>query len=157
MPDPKPQAAGERCDAAVQPLADLDALDDSPVVRDGGATRLRGSRSASSGVACFPAAAVCPRTGARDMSPAEFGPAGTLYSFSTLHVSSRFPTPRTMGYVDLPDSDADPDLDLDPNDGGRVVRVLAEVRGKIDALHCDAAVGLHSDADGRWWVEAVAP
>lgn len=138
MPDGRPAAAGEDAGEAVAPLADLrdrDASDPlADVARDGDRVLLRGARSLSSGVPAFPARPICSRTGARDMRPETFGPEGTLYSFSTVHVSASRAVPYTLGYVDFPDG----------------LRALALVRG--EGLRCDMAVRLAADAEG-WWVE----
>ncbi|MEJ8846139.1 Zn-ribbon domain-containing OB-fold protein [Variovorax rhizosphaerae] len=120
------------------PYADLAAPDQLPFeVRDS-TVLLRGSVSRSSGSRAFPSRDVCPVTGARDMESMTFGPNGTLYSYSTVHVSSSRPTPYTIGYVDF--------------DNG--VRVLAVVEAPAGALGCDVPVELRTDGD-RWFVSVV--
>ncbi|MDB5730973.1 MAG: hypothetical protein JWQ03_868 [Variovorax sp.] len=120
------------------PYTDLAAPDRPPFeVRDG-VVHLRGSVSRSSGSRAYPARAVCPVTGARDMEPMTFGPRGMLYSYSTVHVSSARPTPYTIGYVDF--------------DNG--VRVLAVVEAAAEALGCDIPVELRADGD-RWFVTPI--
>jgi uncharacterized protein len=106
-----------------------------------GEVLLRGSQSRSSGSKAFPAREVCLETGARDMEPMLFGPRGTLYSFSTVRVSSTRPTPYTIGYVDFPNG----------------VRVLANLDASTDlsALACDTPVELRADGDA-WFVVPVS-
>lgn len=102
---------------------------------------LRGSRSRSSGSLAFPEREVCLKTGARDMEPVLFGPRGTLYSYSTVHVSSSRPTPYTIGYVDFPNG----------------VRVLANIdvpSDMTDKLACDTTVELRAHGE-RWFVVPV--
>lgn len=109
--------------------------------RQGDVVMLRGSRSKSSGSLAFPAREVCLETGARDMEPMLFGPRGTLYSYSTVHVSSTRATPYTIGYVDFPNG----------------VRVLANVEspaGQPLTLLCDGPVEVRADGE-RWFVVPV--
>lgn len=104
-----------------------------------GAVMLKGSRCRSSGSLAFPARRVCLDTGATDMEPVLFGPRGSLYSFSTVHVSSSRPTPYSLGYVDF--------------DNG--VRVLAQVEIPAGAaLGCDTPVELRAEGE-RWFVVPV--
>jgi 3-oxoadipate enol-lactonase len=121
------------------PYRDLAPPEHLPFEIQDGTVRLRGSVSRSSGSRAFPARAVCPETGARDMEPMTFGPRGTLYSYSTVHVSSSRPTPYTIGYVDF--------------DNG--VRVLAQVESAGEMLACDQPVELRADG-ARWFVSPVS-
>lgn len=107
-----------------------------------GEVLLRGSQSRSSGSKAFPAREVCMETGARDMEPMLFGPYGTLYSFSTVQVSSTRTTPYTIGYVDFPNG----------------VRVLANLDPSVDPsmLACDTPVEVRANAD-VWFVTPVKP
>lgn len=119
--------------ARVQPLEDIGTPDVTLFKAGYEGVLLAGARSASSGIAVFPAKLRCPVTAARDMEPAWFGPRGQLYSFATVLVSSTRKVPYTLGYVDF--------------EGG--LRVLAVVEG--ENLHCDQSVVL--EADGvDWWV-----
>ncbi len=120
------------------PYRDL-AADGGPdfEIRDG-AVLLRGSRSRSSGSLAFPSRQVCIETGARDMEPMTFGPRATLYSYSTIHVSSSRPVPYTIGYVDFENG----------------LRVLAAIRADVDHLRCDLPVELRAD-DSGWFVEPL--
>lgn len=137
LSEPISQPAGEAVTPDIHPFEDLQSETADPVVIRGGQVFLKGAVSRSSGVETFPAKALCPETGADDMEPALFGPAGTLYSFSTLHVSAARETPYTIGYVDLPSG----------------LRILAHVRDDREMLACDMPVVLQSDGSG-WWVEA---
>lgn len=132
--------AGQAPSEALAPLVDLGELDQLRFVERDGAILLVGSESASSGVRTYPAKAICPDTGARDMRPFMIGPCGSLYAFSEVHVSSSRETPYTIGYVDFPQG----------------VRVLASVRGPAVALDCDMLVVLQ--ADGKdWFVAPLGP
>lgn len=138
-PTPVSPQAGEIITDAMRPMADLQQRDADFAIQDG-AVMLRGSRSRSSGSMAFPAREVCLETGARDMEPFLFGPDGTLYSHTTLHVGTR-PVPYTLGYVDFPNG----------------VRVLAPVRSDAAGtpLQCNQPVRLASE-DGQWFVTPVA-
>jgi len=110
------------------PLADYEMID--------GETFLRGARFAS-GIPAYPKRPLCPETGHPEQVEELFGPRGTLYSYSIVHVSSTRDVPYAIGYVDFPSS----------------LRVLAIIR--IPAGHtlaCDCTVVLQSDGE-RWWVE----
>lgn len=133
---PRTDGAGFAADAL--PFPDLAGRGADFEVRDG-QVLLRGSVSRSSGSKAFPARAVCLETGARDMEPMTFGPRGTLYSYSTVHVSSSRPVPYTIGYVDF--------------DNG--VRVLAQVEAGGTQLACDLPVEVRAEGE-RWFVVPVA-
>ncbi|MGO3843923.1 MAG: Zn-ribbon domain-containing OB-fold protein [Alcaligenes pakistanensis] len=113
-----------------QPIHDIASDQPSQFVVNEGAVLLRGSESRSSGSKAFPVREVCMESGARDMQEMFFGPFGTLYSFSTIHVSAARATPYTLGYVDFPNG----------------VRVLAHVRCEdVSALYCDMPVSTATD------------
>lgn len=117
---------GESVPIEGHPISDLDATDlPAFVVRDG-ATLLLCAQTAQGGRHTDGAQRV------------EVGPQGVLYSFSTVHVSSSWPVPYTIGYVDFPGD----------------VRVLARVRGPDHALRCDCVVRLASEGS-EWFVEPV--
>lgn len=123
------------CDDAL-PFEDSDFEDRQDFIIDGDEVFLCGSRSRSSGSLAFPRRTVCQDTGARDMEPITFGPLGTLYSFSTVHVSSSRDVPYTIGYVDFENG----------------LRVLAELRTQApEALTCDKPVKLVTEGT-RWYV-----
>jgi uncharacterized OB-fold protein len=73
------------------------------------------------------------------MEPMSFGPRGTLYSYSTVHISASRKVPYTIGYVDF--------------DNG--VRVLAQIDADPSTLACDLPVEVRAEAD-RWFVVPVA-
>lgn len=127
------QSLATHVDASLHPIADLQPSAAQFVVRDG-QTLLCGSVSPS-GTVYFPAREFSLEGGARDLVPCSFGPRGTLYSYSTVHVSSTRATPYRIGYVDFENG----------------VRVLAEVRGETQDLGCDVPVELRSD-NGDWFV-----
>jgi uncharacterized OB-fold protein len=110
-----------------------------------GGPRLLGSRCASCGTPVFPKAAVCrnPDCAGGDMQDAQFGPDGTVWSFTVQHYPPPPPakydepyTPYAMALVDL-------------DDGLRVlarmanapdeVRVGAPARLVLERLYTDGA------------------
>jgi|GEM_PF-602545 len=123
------------------PFDDLREPRDPPFVVREGVVYLRGSKSRSSGSQAFPERRVCLDTGACDMEPFLFGPRGTLYSYTTVHVSSSRSVPYTLGYVDFPNG----------------VRVLAHVResGTGVPAACDQPVELRAEG-ASWYVVPVA-
>ncbi len=133
-----PQASGAQLGADVLPLADLAPAEAQFERRDDGTVLLRGSASPA-GTVFFPAREFSLEGGARDLQPCSFGPQGTLYSFSTVHVSSVRPTPYSIGYVDFPNG----------------ARVLAEVRADAAGLGCDMPVELRAEGSD-WFVVPVA-
>jgi uncharacterized OB-fold protein len=121
------------------PLADL--ADDIAVTatRPDGSAALVTGRCYSCGTAWFPFGSVCPGCAALDPRRELAGPAGTLYSFTTVHVSSARPTPYSLGYVDLDEG----------------VRVLATIESSPEELAVDAPCRLEVGGDGRWWFVMV--
>jgi hypothetical protein len=115
----------------VTPFPDL--AGDEPVVADG--PRLIGARCGACGTAWFPRRPVCPSCAAPEPERLLLGPAGTLYSWSTVHVSSSRPVPYTLGYVDLPAG----------------VRVLTTIK-TTQPLEPNAQCVLRTDHD-EWWFE----
>lgn len=135
--DAATSGAGFAADAL--PFEDLKEGTEPPFVVRDGAVLLRGSRSRSSGSMAFPVREVCLETGARDMEPFLFGPDGTLYSYSAIHVSSTRAVPYTLGYVDFPNG----------------VRVLAHVKESEGVpLACDQPVQVRAEGDD-WFVVPV--
>lgn len=128
--------AGEVVPTSLLPMPDLAPASDLPYTEIDGEIRLIGSRSHSSGSLAYPPREVCLVTGARDMEPMTFGPHGTLYSFSVVHVSSNRAVPYTIGYVDFENG----------------VRVLAQVQGEESELRCDMPVELRAQGS-RWFVQ----
>ena len=127
--------------AVPRPIPDLAADRPPECVTDGDAVRLRAGRSDATGAWAFPLPPAADGAGGEAMREVHVGPAGTLYSHSTIHVSSSRPVPYTLGYVDFPEG----------------LRVLAVVRHDDPAaLACDAPVVLRGGDDGGWWVEPEA-
>ena len=139
MTPTSPVTSGAAIGADALPFKDL-AETATPDFEVGDAgVKLLGSISRSTGTVYFPARQVSQEGGKRDLSPLAFGPAGRLYSYSTVHLSSTRPTPYTIGYVDF--------------DNG--ARVLAELRSDSPAqLGCDIDVELRAEAD-QWFVVPV--
>lgn len=119
----------------VLPFADLAA--DKQVVDTAadGAVRLIAARCSACSTAWFPRSAVCPSCAASDPERYLIGPSGTLYSYSTVHVSSARETPYTIGYVDLDEG----------------VRVLATLDMEAGSPALDTRGRLQASDDGRWW------
>lgn len=115
-------------DEVLQPVPDA-APRAEAAVTDGGA--LRGGRCADCGARSFPEAFICPSCNSTDITATEIPGMGTLYSFTTVHISPTFPTPYTLGYVDLADG----------------LRVLGQVRGAPEQLRCDAPVQAAIDSE----------
>ena len=121
-------AVGDSTPTADQfPIGDID-LEASHIQIDHDGARLIGSRCDLCSAACFPKREVCYACGGRAMSVELLPATGSLYSYSTVHVSSSRPTPYTIGYVDL--------------DGG--VRLLANIEGSTSQLAPDMRVSLHA-------------
>lgn len=134
-----PSTSGGQFSPDALPLKDLSRPDHPPFETSNGAVLLKGSISRSTGSRAFPATNVCLESGARDMEPISFGPRGTLYSFSVVHVSATKPTPYIIGYVDFENG----------------LRVLAEVRADVSTdLVCDTPVELRADGE-QWFVSPV--
>jgi uncharacterized OB-fold protein len=86
--------------APSSPVADLGA-DAAEVVDTPEGVQLHGTRCRGCSAASFPGRFVCYRCGSRDLVPAPVGGSGTLYSWTTMHVSASQPVPYTVGYVDF--------------------------------------------------------
>jgi uncharacterized OB-fold protein len=91
-----------------------------------GGYALLGSECNRCGWKFFGVRVVCPGCGGREWKEVLFGSSGTLYSYSTVHISSVRPVPYTIGYVDLDEG----------------VRVLATIAGDPDKLAPDIRVDL---------------
>jgi len=116
------------------PLADLEEAERSGVVSEHNGARLRGSRCAQCRARFSPSRRVCFECGGRELEETLLGPGGTLYSYTTVHVSASRPTPYTIGYVDLDEG----------------VRVLSIVEGDPGELRPDQRVRLVALQDGSW-------
>lgn len=131
--------AGEAIEPYIQPIPDLERDVGEDVILVDQKVYLKASRSASSGVLCFPAQDLCPKTGARDMQPLKVGPEAKLYSYSNIHVSARYEVPYSIAYIDFPEG----------------LRVLARLRNPKDLkLSCECSVSLKSEGS-EWWVEPL--
>ncbi|MQA78855.1 MAG: hypothetical protein GEV10_10335 [Streptosporangiales bacterium] len=115
----------------------LDDLTDPVVLwraSDGEPARLLGSRCRTCDARAFPSRSLCFGCLGTDLEPLALGPAGVLYSYSTVRVSASRAVPYTLGYVDLPEGP----------------RVLAELGGDPDRYRPDQPVHLAVAADGSW-------
>jgi uncharacterized OB-fold protein len=75
-----------------------------PWSEENGALRLHGSRCASCGESAFPPHSICPQCGSASQEGVKLSPAGTLYTYSEIHVAPKgFNTPYAVAYVDLPE------------------------------------------------------
>lgn len=112
------------------------------VVDDGGRHLLAGARCVACGHALALPLSRCTRCGG-EVEPAHFGPAGTLWAVTVLHVPARpdDEVPYTLGYVDLDDGP----------------RLLARVDDGAGEAHVGTRVALTaSTAAGNPAVEVVA-
>lgn len=125
-------------EAPVAPIADLATTPSDPVTEEG---RLRGGRCGDCSASSFPRAEVCPRCNGTRIAAAELPGDGSLYTWTTVHISPTFATPYTLGYVDLSDG----------------LRILTQVLADPQSLKCDAAVRLTRSADSPtgWGVVPV--
>ncbi|CAN5397542.1 hypothetical protein BH09ACT12_BH09ACT12_14800 [soil metagenome] len=96
------------------PIPDLEPDAPSLISVDGHAA-LVGSRCTGCGGVGFPSRAVCYRCGSRATEQHPLGGAGTLYSWTTVHVSTARATPYDVGYVDM-------------SVGGEPLRVFGQLR-----------------------------
>ncbi|MEU9330840.1 OB-fold domain-containing protein [Streptomyces canus] len=130
MPD-----TGNSSATPVAPLPDLVELVKVPVnVNSDGAPSLVGSRCEGCGAAYFPRRLVCYECRSAELQEHLLSRRGTLYSWTTVHVSSSRPTPYTVGYVDLPEN----------------VRIFTTLRADRGPLDFDQPVQLEAGPDGGW-------
>lgn len=124
-------------DAAVRPLADLA----QPSTDEGAEpTSLLGGQCAACSATSYPRAYICPDCNGTDIEGVELPADGVLYSWTTVHISPTFPTPYTLGYVDLSNG----------------LRVLAQILAGSDPLACDLPVRfVRSDQSPTGWGFAV--
>jgi uncharacterized OB-fold protein len=121
-------------DSPLAPVGDLGDQTEVIARADDGTLRLVASVCPGCATAWFPAGAVCPSCARLEPERYLVGPTGTLYSYTTVHVSSSRPTPYVLGYVDL--------------DQG--VRVLGTIEATPGALAVDARCRLDVADDGAW-------
>jgi uncharacterized OB-fold protein len=119
--------------ALTQPIADLEQAQRSPLHAGAGEPRLRGSRCLDCGKRFFPVRSICFGCTSRRLEDTPLATAGTLYSFTVVHIAPSLPTPYTVGYVDLEDG----------------VRVFSHVSADPSRLRPDLPVRLV--VDGESW------
>ncbi|MDG4798338.1 OB-fold domain-containing protein [Micromonospora sp. WMMD1082] len=115
-----------------RPLADLNPPDVVAPAADGQPARLIGGECRDCGARTFPTRVSCPRCLGGNVVPLPLGRRGTLYAYTTVHVSATRPVPYTIGYVDLPEGP----------------RVLAGLPGDPARYHLDQQVSLVVETDG---------
>lgn len=121
-----------RATSAVLPFRDLaDGMVVAEVTEQGPA--LIGARCTACGYAWFPTRPVCPSCAAANPEPYRIGPRGTIYSYTTVHVSSARATPYSLAFVDVEQG----------------VRVLSIVESRGD-LAIDMACHLVVEDHGDW-------
>jgi len=83
------------------------------------------------GAKTLPAGFLCFQCGGSQISPQPVSGEGVLYSFTQIHVSPRFPTPYSVGYVDLDEG----------------LRVLGHLNIPIRDLSCNMRVIARPDTE----------
>lgn len=117
------------------PVEDLHAID-VVTTSDEGLPYLRGSSCPACGQRAFPPRTQCGYCYHSPVDDITLSRSGSLYAFSTVHVSSSEKVPYTLAFVDLGDD----------------VRILSKLFGSADDYAIDAAVVLTID-DGVWGFE----
>jgi uncharacterized OB-fold protein len=120
---------------AETPLAPFSDMAENPqpeVINTETGYALQGSECSVCGRKFFLRRSLCPGCTDSTMLDVPLSSKGTLYTFTTVHVSSARKTPYSIGYVDLSDG----------------VRVLATIAGDAQALTPDAPVQLVVTGDG---------
>ncbi|WP_024796532.1 Zn-ribbon domain-containing OB-fold protein [Tomitella biformata] len=117
------------------PFADLAPGREVIASAPDGTARLIGARCAKCDTAWFPRSEVCPACATAEPARHPIGPGGTLYSYSTVHVSSARETPYTIGFVDFDEG----------------VRVLGTIDVTAGLPELDTRCELRVDADNHWW------
>lgn len=119
---------------AIQPAPDLDLAQAESFDAETG--QLRGGRCKECSALSVPQNFLCYSCESDTIDPAMLSSIGVLYSYTTIHVSPSFPTPYTVGYVDL--------------DCG--IRVLGHVLIPENGLACDLrVVGRASELSATGW------
>lgn len=118
----------------VQPFADLAENESVTTTTGDGTAVLVAARCSVCGTGWFPRGAVCPSCAAADPEQFLVGSGGTLYSFTTVHVSASRPTPYTLGFVDLDEG----------------IRVLATIESEGVEPEVNSRCSLHLGEDGTW-------
>jgi uncharacterized OB-fold protein len=122
-------AIGER---PIQPYTDLDGSVELLEGVNGPA--LLGTQCSDCRVVMAGAREVCSGCVGQDLQQIRLGPAGILYSYTTMHVSPTAQAPFTLGYVDLEQG----------------ARILAPIHGEPASLRCDLPVTLGTDGE-EWF------
>jgi uncharacterized OB-fold protein len=117
---------------STQPFEDL-LPRDSDVSWTGSSPHLVGSECRTCGTKNFPRRIACVNCGGVDIGECELAATGTLYTHTTVHISSSRETPYNLAYIDLADG----------------VRILADVTAAALAAGPDTPVVL--TADGSTW------
>jgi hypothetical protein len=118
----------------IQPAADLELAHAGQF--DDAAERLRGGKCSSCAAKSFPRKFICSVCGSDSIEPTLLSGFGTLYSYTTIHVAAAFPTPYTVGYVDLECG----------------IRVLGHLLIPPHSLGCDLPVTVQtSNQSGTGW------
>lgn len=79
-----------------------DLRGDSLALHTDAGPRLRGTQCRRCGFNMLGSRRFCSACMSDELAEVQFGPYGTLYAFTVLHVSAVFSEPQAMGYVDLP-------------------------------------------------------
>src|SRR5882724_12787061 len=87
--------------APLIPIPDLLAPEGGHTIVLDGEVRLRGSQCRRCATAAFPVRRVCMACGNRELDEVLLPGEGSLYSFTTVEVSSSRQVPYMIGYVDL--------------------------------------------------------
>lgn len=128
-----------RVNTAPEPVRDLRPAE--VVVDDGpGGPALRGSRCPSCGGHAFPPREVCQHCLHRGLDDVSLGSVGTLYAFTTVHVSSSRDVPYVLAYVDLP-SDVRVLARLTAGSGDLAIGDRVQVTGSGDEWAFERATG----------------
>lgn len=130
---PEGQLAAE---TPIHPFSDRVSSEASYLIATQDGYALKGCECRVCGWKSFPLRTICPGCSSRELLETPLDGHGSLYSFSTVHVSSSRATPYTIGYVDLDDG----------------VRLLATIAGDPSALSPDLPVRLVRVA-GNWAFE----
>jgi uncharacterized OB-fold protein len=120
--------------APLAPFEDLGLARAAHLLQQSGVASLRGGQCRACQRRFFPLMASCPYCSAAAPEAVALAREGTLYTYTTVHVSSSRPTPYDLGYVDL--------------EAG--VRVLAPLTAGTTPWRPDLPVRLQVAAEGEW-------
>jgi uncharacterized OB-fold protein len=112
-------------EVVLMPFSDVVSPDDVPITDE---QEFRGGKCTECGALSIPRAVICPTCNSTVVEMCLIQGTGVLYSYTTVYSSATFPTPYTVGYVDL--------------DSG--LRVLGQVLESAESIECDARVTVHS-------------